>query len=332
MTMNDDAEEELLSLGRARADIEIIQSCYPDEISSSSSYDDSSTFPFQFTLQLPADSSASNHLTLRLERGYPVDSGVQISDYRTYSVKHKASLEAVVRAVRRVSSECLEEEIEGCIACCAIALETWNDCSSHGENTDNHGDDDDNNNDTTIGGSRTKNASNDKNEQLSNTTSIVVPDKHYNWRSGEPLLDKKSSFQAHLCEVHSEQEVREALEQLLTSSSKIQRASHNMHAWRIAETITTATTLSDDSENPVRRVIIKHDNSDDGEDAAGNKLAYLLDMRKDENVLVVVSRWFGGIHLGPKRFAHIVNVSRKLLVEYTATKKGGSDNSNAKKK
>jgi hypothetical protein len=329
MTMNDDSEEELLSIGRARADIEIIQSCYPDEISSLSCYDDSSTFPFQFTLQLSADSSASNHLTLRLERGYPVDSGVQISDYRTNSVKHKACLEAVVRAVRRVSSECLEEEIEGCIACCAIALETWNDYCSNDENTDNHGGDDDNN-DTTIGESTTKNDSNDKNDKLSNITTIV-PDKHYKWLSGEPLLDKKSSFQAHLCEVYSEQEAREALQQLLTSSSKIQRASHNMYAWRIAETTTTIT-LSDDGENPGRRAIIKHDNDDDGEDAAGNKLAFLLDMRKDENVLVVVSRWFGGIHLGPKRFAHIVNVSRTLLVEYTATRKGGSDNFNAKKK
>ena len=142
-----------------------------------------------------------------------------------------------------------------------------------------------------------------------NTTSI---EKHYHWISGEPLLDKKSSFQAHLCEVHSEEDVRGALQQLLTSSSKIQRASHNMSAWRIAEK-----TIQADGEE---RIIIKHDNDDDGEDAAGSKLAYLLDMRKDVNVLVVVSRWYGGIHLGPKRFAHIVNVARKLLVEYTADK------------
>jgi putative IMPACT (imprinted ancient) family translation regulator len=37
-------------------------------------------------------------------------------------------------------------------------------------------------------------------------------------------------------------------------------------------------------------------------------------MRGDDGVLVVVSRWFGGIHLGPKRFAHITNVARDLLV------------------
>jgi len=43
-------------------------------------------------------------------------------------------------------------------------------------------------------------------------------------------------------------------------------------------------------------------------------LAHLLQMRGDDGVLIVVSRWFGGIQLGPKRFAHIVNVARELLV------------------
>jgi len=44
--------------------------------------------------------------------------------------------------------------------------------------------------------------------------------------------------------------------------------------------------------------ILKHDNDDDGEDGAGSRLAHLLEMRKEDGVLVVVSRWFGGIHLG----------------------------------
>jgi len=309
--MSDDDEEELLSLERARADLEIIQSCYPDEISSSSCCDESSTFPFRFILQLSDDSSAAN-LTLSLEQGYPVSSGVQIANYRTDSAKHKARLEAVVRAVRRVSAECQEDGMEGSIACCAIALETWSDHSPDNENNCYGG----NNENDTTGDAKTA--------DFSTNNDKLVSDKQYKWISGEPFLEKKSSFQAHLCEVHSEQDVREALDQLLTSSSKIQRATHNMHAWRIAERATPS-----DSEHP-GRVVIKHDNDDDGEDAAGNKLAYLLDMRKDENVLVVVSRWYGGILLGPKRFAHIVNVARKLLVEYTTTK-NGSGNANAMK-
>ena len=76
------------------------------------------------------------------------------------------------------------------------------------------------------------------------------------------------------------------------------------YAWRVSEV------------TPDGRKVSKHDNEDDGEDAAGSKLAYLLDMRQDDNVVVCVSRWFGGIQLGPKRFAHIINVARELLVEH----------------
>ncbi|XP_074843377.1 protein IMPACT isoform X3 [Carettochelys insculpta] len=37
------------------------------------------------------------------------------------------------------------------------------------------------------------------------------------------------------------------------------------------------------------------------------------------NVLVVVSRWYGGILLGPDRFKHINNCARSILVEYNYT-------------
>jgi putative IMPACT (imprinted ancient) family translation regulator len=60
--------------------------------------------------------------------------------------------------------------------------------------------------------------------------------------------------------------------------------------------------------------LIYKNNDDDGEDGAGKRLAHLLEMRKEDGVLVVVSRWYGGIPLGPKRFAHITNVARNLLV------------------
>lgn len=33
-----------------------------------------------------------------------------------------------------------------------------------------------------------------------------------------------------------------------------------------------------------------------------------------DNVMVVVSRWYGGINLGPDRFKHINNVARILLL------------------
>ena len=86
----------------------------------------------------------------------------------------------------------------------------------------------------------------------------------YKWISGKPLMDKKSTFQAHLCRVSTERDVYAALDQLIAGSSKLQRASHNMLAWRISEAQADGTT------------VLKHDNSDDGEAQSGSKLAYLL--------------------------------------------------------
>jgi Uncharacterized protein family UPF0029 len=55
------------------------------------------------------------------------------------------------------------------------------------------------------------------------------------------------------------------------------------------------------------------DNDDDGETAAGGRLAHLLQILEVPNVLVVVTRYFGGIHLGPDRFKHINQAARAAL-------------------
>lgn len=39
----------------------------------------------------------------------------------------------------------------------------------------------------------------------------------------------------------------------------------------------------------------------------------MLDILELEDVLVVVTRWFGGIHLGPDRFKHINQAARDAL-------------------
>lgn len=77
------------------------------------------------------------------------------------------------------------------------------------------------------------------------------------------------------------------------------------------------------------------DNDDDGETAAGGRLAHLLQIlvrfsfcwvtifetftrlhsvsQEVNNVLVIVTRYFGGIHLGPDRFKHINQAARNAL-------------------
>eukprot|EP00970_Alexandrium_tamarense_P002582 scaffold364_cov224-Alexandrium_tamarense.AAC.11 len=74
------------------------------------------------------------------------------------------------------------------------------------------------------------------------------------------------------------------------------KASHNMFAYRFMHDGITVS-----------------DNDDDGEKGSGTKIASLLQMSGVENVIVVVSRWFGGVHLGPARFKWIASVARDGL-------------------
>ncbi|CAG8490066.1 11208_t:CDS:2 [Paraglomus brasilianum] len=113
---------------------------------------------------------------------------------------------------------------------------------------------------------------------------------------GTPLEHKKSVFVAHLAPVNNVNEVK-AVREALLSNKKIARATHNILAYRIV----------------LEGGVILQDNDDDGEDAAGGRLLHLLQILDAKNVLVIVSRWYGGIKLGPDRFKDINNCARDLL-------------------
>ncbi len=114
---------------------------------------------------------------------------------------------------------------------------------------------------------------------------------------GTPIIERKSVFQAHLARVRSVAEVN-AVVRCLVANPRIARATHNIRAYRFTDPSTGA---------------LVADNDDDGEDAAGGRLAELLHVMGATDVLVVVSRWFGGVLLGPSRFKFINNVARELV-------------------
>jgi len=81
---------------------------------------------------------------------------------------------------------------------------------------------------------------------------------------GEPLTDRKSTFQAHAAEVTTVEQVSIVLGEL-KSNRKISTATHNIVAYRIHDT--------------VRQVFIQ-DCDDDGESAAGSRLLHLLQVNQ----------------------------------------------------
>ena len=116
-----------------------------------------------------------------------------------------------------------------------------------------------------------------------------------------PKSGPSESMIAHVCAVTCTEHVQWALAELLFNDKKVARATHNMFAYRFAAGGAAGTLVSD--------------NDDDGERGAGSKLAALLDLSGAEDVLVVVSRWFGGSLLGPARFKWIAAVARDGLVQ-----------------
>ena len=55
---------------------------------------------------------------------------------------------------------------------------------------------------------------------------------------------------------------------------------------------------------------------DDGESGAGAVILRMLEREGLVDVIVVVTRWYGGVHLGGDRFAHVVTCTRAFLAAW----------------
>lgn len=120
------------------------------------------------------------------------------------------------------------------------------------------------------------------------------------WFVSEPLTISKSTFIARVCPVSSMTDVSNAVSHLLSTNKKVATATHNIKGWRIKAESASG---------------LVQDHDDDGETAAGGRLLHLMQLMDVTNVLVVVTRWFGGVKLGPDRFRIINNVARDALVQ-----------------
>lgn len=118
------------------------------------------------------------------------------------------------------------------------------------------------------------------------------------WTVGERISEKKSIFLARVAPVSSPQQAKEYVAHLLATDKKVAKATHNMTSWRI--------------KGPNNTVF--QDCNDDGESAAGSRMLHLMQLMDVWNVMIVVTRWYGGVHLGPDRFRLINTAAREALV------------------
>lgn len=118
------------------------------------------------------------------------------------------------------------------------------------------------------------------------------------WTVSEVITEKKSVFIARTAPVSTPSQARHYVRHLLSTDKKVAKATHNITAWRIkGEGNTTF-----------------QDCDDDGEAAAGARLLHLMQVMDLWGVMVVVTRWYGGVLLGPDRFRIINSVARDAFV------------------
>ncbi|KAF9428516.1 hypothetical protein BGZ94_002097 [Podila epigama] len=143
-----------------------------------------------------------------------------------------------------------------------------------------------------------------------------IPPAVFKIQTGAPIVDRKSVFVAHLAPITQASQVPWMIQQLKLENKKVIKATHNIMAYRV------------ENENGT----VAQDNDDDGETAAGSRLLHLMSILDVRNVVVVVSRWYGGIPLSADRFKHINNAARILLDEcgyIKSTNMAGSNDTSA---
>lgn len=116
--------------------------------------------------------------------------------------------------------------------------------------------------------------------------------------SSEALTERKSVFVGHAVVLNDVSEVPHILS-IIMKDKKVARATHPaIYAWVF---------------RPEGEATIHRDCHDDGETAAGGRLAHLLNLLHLENVFIAVTRWYGSVQLGADRFKMINRAAREAL-------------------
>lgn len=128
-----------------------------------------------------------------------------------------------------------------------------------------------------------------------NTSAPAIPPNE--WSVSASVTLKKSTFIARSIEVSSPSQAKQELQKLFANNRDLAEASHNITAWRT---------------HGSHGGIIEECN-DDGESGAGRHVLGVLQTNGVVGVLLVVTRWFGGVFLGTDRWKLMSQVSRDAL-------------------
>ena len=112
----------------------------------------------------------------------------------------------------------------------------------------------------------------------------------------EVITVNDSTFQGHAARINTSSEVKPTILKSYADNKLAASATHTIYAYRIRE-----------------KGKMRENYADDGEIGAGRHLLNLLQSKGMDNIMVVVSRWYGGKKIGPDRFDAIKQVAQKAI-------------------
>ena len=134
---------------------------------------------------------------------------------------------------------------------------------------------------------------------LDTTLPASEPISFENLTHSSPVTIKGSIFQGHLYPIHTEGEAIQAI-RAISQDKDLVKSNHTMYAYNFI-----------DPDGATRSGYC-----DDGEWASGNLLDGILREKKLSNVVIIVTRKFGGVHLGKRRFELIRQVANETITNH----------------
>ncbi|KAI0105241.1 hypothetical protein GGR51DRAFT_560453 [Nemania sp. FL0031] len=124
------------------------------------------------------------------------------------------------------------------------------------------------------------------------------------WLTSQPVTLKQSTFIVRAIPLTEPSQRQPVLQSLFTAIPSLQSATHNAWAFRVKV-----------PTNLFNATTIREDSFDDGESGCGSFLLKTMQEMNAVDTLVVMTRWYGGIMLGPDRWRIMRNCLRDALSE-----------------
>ncbi|KAK4698884.1 hypothetical protein P7C70_g7384, partial [Phenoliferia sp. Uapishka_3] len=144
---------------------------------------------------------------------------------------------------------------------------------------------------------------------LSTWLNVAAPTAPSILVSSPPLTDRASTFVCHATTCTSSHAATQfqSFVRALRAPSHPTESDHEMMAWRTM-VLKVGKTGEDEGD-----WVVRYGSEDDGEKSSGATLRKCLEEEAAVDVCVVVSRYYGGIMLGPDRFTHMRTVTTQAL-------------------